>query len=86
MGSGGADVGRGDVRSGLHDEGPQGRLRLEQIKVGTASWTDKTLLASGWYPKDVDTPSAVWSTTCWVSREKALTLNVKPAGVRSTHS
>jgi uncharacterized protein YecE (DUF72 family) len=26
------------------------------IKVGTASWTDKTLLASGWYPKGVDTP------------------------------
>ncbi len=23
------------------------------IKVGTASWTDKTLLASGWYPDDV---------------------------------
>ena len=26
------------------------------IEVGTASWTDKTLLASGWYPKDADTP------------------------------
>jgi uncharacterized protein YecE (DUF72 family) len=26
------------------------------IKVGTASWTDKTLLASGWYPKDADSP------------------------------
>ena len=25
------------------------------IQVGTASWTDKTLLASGWYPKDADT-------------------------------
>jgi uncharacterized protein YecE (DUF72 family) len=23
------------------------------IRVGTASWTDKTLLASGWYPDDV---------------------------------
>src|SRR5215475_12245488 len=23
------------------------------IRVGTASWTDKTLLASGWYPADV---------------------------------
>ena len=21
--------------------------------MGTASWTDKTLLASGWYPEDV---------------------------------
>jgi uncharacterized protein YecE (DUF72 family) len=27
-----------------------------RIQVGTASWTDKTLLASGWYPKDADTP------------------------------
>jgi uncharacterized protein YecE (DUF72 family) len=27
-----------------------------QILVGTASWTDKTLLASGWYPDDADTP------------------------------
>ena len=27
-----------------------------QILVGTASWTDKTLLASGWYPKDAKTP------------------------------
>ena len=26
------------------------------IRVGTASWTDKTLLASGWYPADVTTP------------------------------
>src|SRR3954453_2921125 len=24
--------------------------------VGTASWTDKTLLESGWYPPDVTTP------------------------------
>jgi uncharacterized protein YecE (DUF72 family) len=23
-----------------------------EIRVGTASWTDKTLLASGWYPRD----------------------------------
>src|ERR671938_1045927 len=27
---------------------------MGQIKVGTASWTDKTLLASGWYPEDAD--------------------------------
>jgi uncharacterized protein YecE (DUF72 family) len=26
------------------------------IRLGTASWTDKTLLASGWYPADVKTP------------------------------
>jgi uncharacterized protein YecE (DUF72 family) len=26
---------------------------MEAIRVGTASWTDKTLLASGWYPPEV---------------------------------
>ncbi|HET6214967.1 MAG TPA: DUF72 domain-containing protein, partial [Micromonosporaceae bacterium] len=29
---------------------------MGEIKVGTASWTDKTLLASGWYPQAADTP------------------------------
>ena len=29
---------------------------VTNVKVGTASWTDKTLLASGWYPDDVSTP------------------------------
>ncbi|WP_020575446.1 DUF72 domain-containing protein [Actinopolymorpha alba] len=29
---------------------------MGNILVGTASWTDKTLLESGWYPGDVDTP------------------------------
>jgi uncharacterized protein YecE (DUF72 family) len=29
---------------------------MGEVLVGTASWTDKTLLASGWYPEDVDTP------------------------------
>jgi len=24
--------------------------------VGTASWTDRTLLESGWYPPEADTP------------------------------
>jgi uncharacterized protein YecE (DUF72 family) len=32
--------------------------RRGTVKVGTASWTDKTLLASGWYPDDVTTPEA----------------------------
>jgi len=27
-----------------------------RIRVGTASWTDKTLLASGWYPASANTP------------------------------
>jgi uncharacterized protein YecE (DUF72 family) len=26
------------------------------IQVGTASWTDRTLIESGWYPEDADTP------------------------------
>lgn len=29
---------------------------MGDIRVGTASWTDKTLLASGWYPDDVTSP------------------------------
>jgi len=29
----------------------KGDIPLENIKVGTCSWTDRTLLASGWYPK-----------------------------------
>ncbi|OJF10301.1 DUF72 domain-containing protein [Couchioplanes caeruleus] len=28
---------------------------MGEIQVGTASWTDKTLLDSGWYPKAADT-------------------------------
>jgi uncharacterized protein YecE (DUF72 family) len=27
-----------------------------RLRVGTASWTDKTLLESGWYPADATTP------------------------------
>ena len=29
---------------------------MGEISVGTASWTDKTLLASGWYPETASTP------------------------------
>jgi uncharacterized protein YecE (DUF72 family) len=29
---------------------------MGEILVGTASWTDRTLLQSGWYPQDVTTP------------------------------
>ena len=31
---------------------------MGDIKVGTASWTDKTLLASGWYPAEADSAAA----------------------------
>jgi uncharacterized protein YecE (DUF72 family) len=29
---------------------------MGQVRVGTASWTDATLIASGWYPPQADTP------------------------------
>jgi uncharacterized protein YecE (DUF72 family) len=29
---------------------------MGEITVGTASWTDRTLLESGWYPRTADTP------------------------------
>jgi uncharacterized protein YecE (DUF72 family) len=29
---------------------------MGQVQVGTASWTDRTLLESGWYPPEADTP------------------------------
>jgi uncharacterized protein YecE (DUF72 family) len=29
---------------------------MGNIRVGTASWTDKTLLESGWYPPEADNP------------------------------
>jgi uncharacterized protein YecE (DUF72 family) len=29
---------------------------MARIRVGTASWTDKTLIASGWYPPEANTP------------------------------
>ncbi|TDB85979.1 DUF72 domain-containing protein, partial [Micromonospora fluostatini] len=29
---------------------------MGEIKVGAASWTDRTLLESGWYPATADTP------------------------------
>ena len=32
--------------------------KKREILVGTSSWTDKTLLASGWYPKDAKTAEA----------------------------
>jgi uncharacterized protein YecE (DUF72 family) len=29
---------------------------MGEIRVGTASWTDRTLIASGWYPPEADNP------------------------------
>jgi uncharacterized protein YecE (DUF72 family) len=30
---------------------------MGEIRVGTASWTDRTLIASGWYPPEARTPT-----------------------------
>src|SRR5438876_675957 len=29
---------------------------MGQVRVGTASWTDRTLIESSWYPPEADTP------------------------------
>jgi uncharacterized protein YecE (DUF72 family) len=29
---------------------------MGEVRVGTASWTDRTLIESGWYPPEADTP------------------------------
>jgi uncharacterized protein YecE (DUF72 family) len=29
---------------------------MSEIRIGTASWTDKTLIESGWYPPEANTP------------------------------
>ena len=29
---------------------------MGEVRVGTASWTDRTLIDSGWYPPEADTP------------------------------
>src|ERR1700751_3371163 len=29
---------------------------MGQVRVGTASWTDRTLIESGWYPPEANTP------------------------------
>ncbi|MDP9867882.1 MULTISPECIES: DUF72 domain-containing protein [Streptosporangium] len=38
--------------------GDGGRPDAERILVGTASWTDRSLLESGWYPAGASTPAA----------------------------
>jgi uncharacterized protein YecE (DUF72 family) len=30
---------------------------MVDVKVGTSSWADRRLIASGWYPRDVNTPA-----------------------------
>ena len=33
---------------------------MGEIRVGTASWTDKTLIELGWYPPEAATPTGGW--------------------------
>jgi uncharacterized protein YecE (DUF72 family) len=40
------------LSGGPHPRAPQA---AGQGRVGTASWTDRTLIASGWYPPEADT-------------------------------
>src|SRR5436305_856606 len=47
--------GRGNV-TGLRGTVRKASDLMGEVLIGTASWTDKTLLESGWYPDDVDTP------------------------------
>src|SRR5687768_13100238 len=30
---------------------------MADVKVGTTSWADRRLIASGWYPREVNTPA-----------------------------
>src|SRR5258708_6606212 len=38
------------------DSGGTYAAGMGQVRVGTASWTDRTLISSGWYPPEADTP------------------------------
>jgi uncharacterized protein YecE (DUF72 family) len=38
--------------------GPSYATVMGDILVGTASWTDRTLIASGWYPPEADNPAS----------------------------
>src|SRR5262245_24903831 len=52
-------AGRRPVQHGRGDRSSPRAFRLRgvgQVRVGTASWTDRTLIESGWYPPEADTP------------------------------
>ena len=51
------ETARGGAGGQVNPASPwEGTATVGKILVGTASWTDKTLLASGWYPKSASTP------------------------------
>ena len=45
-----------EPRSEVYGRGAGQIWGMGEIRVGTASWTDRTLIASGWYPPQADTP------------------------------
>src|SRR5690606_13898675 len=47
-----------EPRAAPHVRGSRQTGGVGEILVGTASWTDKTLLASGWYPTEANTAEA----------------------------
>ncbi len=72
---------------------------MGQIRVGTASWTDRTLIASGWYPPEANTPEtlvevdstyyalpAEQTARSWAERTPAgFTFNVKAFSLFTQH-
>src|SRR5215510_3810771 len=68
---------------------------MGKIRVGTASWTDKTLIDSGWYPPEETTPDkrlsyyalpAEQTAATWRDRTPAgFTFNVKAFSLFTQH-
>src|SRR6201985_461471 len=50
----GRSVGMGEVRS--VGTGEVRSVGTGEVRVGTASWTDRTLIESGWYPPEANNP------------------------------
>ena len=58
---------------------------MGKIRVGTASWTDKTLLESGWYPETSTRPRrSGWPTTPSSSRWSRSTPPTTPRRAEQT--
>src|SRR5690348_13360335 len=47
--------GRGG-RAGVHSDVAGQVWSMGEVRVGTASWTDRTLIESGWYPPEANNP------------------------------
>ena len=44
------------VQEGLLADASPRLEDMGEIRVGTAGWTDRSLIASGWYPADANNP------------------------------